>query len=130
MSSYSDIRKTVKMTRAGMHNSYRNGGATSGKKSTVVNVIVPPSRGQDAPEAPEIAGGPGMAPPPSRMPSPPAPVPPVAAGAALGAMGANPGPMMKRGGKVRSKHADGGSVMKGGAGGGLGRLEKAKKAKV
>jgi hypothetical protein len=116
MSSYADIRKTVKMKRAEKHNSYKNGGRVGAKKSTtVVNVIVPQGRGQG--QSPEIARG-GMAPPPPSVPPTPtnspgtSAIPPAAQMAAMSGMG------MKNGGRVS---------MNAGAGGGKGRLEKVKK---
>lgn len=138
MSSYADIKKTVKMNRAASVNGYKNGGATSAKKSgTTVNIVVP-SMGGDGAKVPPIAPvGADMARSPSPMPSPPpAPMPPVApqsAGqAGLAALGSPP--LMAKGGKVKAapaKMANGGKVeMKAGSGSALGRLEKAKHCKV
>ncbi len=112
MSKYSAIKKKASggkyMQRGGK--CYADGGrvAKAAKPAkTVVNVIVPPSAGG-------LAAGAAapVAPMPSGAPAP-RPVPPAAAGMAMNAMSGKPGGMFARGGRV-----------KGGAGGGVGRLEK------
>jgi hypothetical protein len=142
--TYAGIRKTARMKHSEKRNGFKNGGSVAKKSSTTINIVMPPARGQGAPEAPAIAPA-GMTPPPSRMSAPPAPVPPPAVNAALGAMGSPP--MMAKGGRV-GKHSDaaadramvkkmvkpsamkksiGGKVpMTAGAGGGNGRLQKIK----
>lgn len=106
MSSYADIKKTVRASRDSKMNAYKNGGETSAKKSgTTVNIVVPSARGEAAQRAPLIApGGGDMARAPSPMPSPPpAPMPPVgpqtAGQAGLAALGSPP--QMAKGGKVK-----------------------------
>lgn len=105
----------------------RKGGGRT-KKGTTVNVIIAPQGGQKTPMMPMGApppGGPvGMhqgAPPPAPM-GPPAGAPP---------------PMMARKSGGRTLEKDGGKLVKpgaypidSGAGGGLGRLEKAKAARA
>ncbi len=98
---YSGIKKAAKMNRAAQVNRYKNGGEVAPKKSgTTVNIVVSPARGEMAAKPSPIAPAGNMAPPPSRMPSPP--VPPVAAQAGLEAMGAGRPPMFANGGKVKS----------------------------
>lgn len=112
MSKYSAIKKKASggkyMQRGGK--CYADGGrvAKAAKPTkTVVNVIVPPSAG-----GPAAGAAAPVAPMPSGAPAP-RPVPPAAAGMAMNAMSGKPGGMFARGGRV-----------KGGAGGGVGRLEK------
>jgi len=103
-----------------------SGGATKGghsTKGTHVNVIVAPRGEPSGPQRPGL----GMAPPPGMMPHPMMPPPPpgqpmgMPPGAGGGGMppgmGAKP---FKRGGGVK---------LEGGAGGGLGRLEKSVESK-
>lgn len=107
MSNYAKIRNSC---RGSGGSSYANGGRVKNSR-TIVNVVQPPASGAGSSGGPQnAAAGAGPA------GGPPRPVPPVAANAALGAMGAQP--IMKNGGRV-----------KGGAGGGLGRLQKARAKK-
>lgn len=101
MSNFAKIRASC---RGGSSNAYANGGRAKSNRTTV-NVVVPPSGASGAQSAP-------AAPPGAPGGLPPRPVPPVAANTALGAMGGQP--MMNKGGRVT-----------GGAGGGMGRLQKA-----
>lgn len=102
-----------KSTRAGYAAGGRVEASRQGAK-TVINVVVPPSTGNVA-----APSGPAAAPMPS-APAP-APVPPQAAAMALGQMQGKPG--------MPGAFARGGRV-KGGAEGGLGRLQKAAAAKA
>jgi len=88
---------------------YASGGRVKGGGKTVVNINVSPSG---------VPSGSAMAAPaPAPMPSGGPPVPPAAAQMAMRAMGA--------GGPPPGQFARGGRV-KGGAGGGIGRLDKIK----
>lgn len=103
---------------------YARGGATKAKKGgTTVNVVIAPS-GQQSPQKVPVPvpapGGGGMPPPRPPMGGPPpggAMMPPPGGG------GMPPHPPMKRGGAIKKI---GMVKMEAGAGGGLGRLEKAK----
>jgi len=113
---------------------YASGGKAKGK--TVVNVIVGAGRGQQAPAPAPMA--PPMAPPPPPMPPPRPPIAGMPPGAAGGApmpmpipMGAGAGPQgippaALHGGLPPGLRARGGRIHEEyGAGGGMGRLEKA-----
>ncbi len=103
------------------------GGRTKGKhKGTTVNIVVAGGR-QDRPMPVPVAGmgrppmGPGAAPPPAPPPGAPGmpPRPPMGPPVAAGVPG-----MRKHGGRTKHERAAGGR-MNGGAGGALGRIEKA-----
>ncbi len=106
MSNFAKIRSQCR--GGSKSNAYASGGRAKSNKTTV-NVVVPSGGASGAQASPPVAPGGAGRPPPR-------PVPPVAANAALGAMGAQP--MMNKGGRVKKQP-------KGGAGGGMGRLQKA-----
>lgn len=104
---------------------FARGGAVKKEPKTNINVIVAPQGGGDKQPMlpPPMAAGPAM-PPPPRPPGPPMGGLP---GAPPGAMPPGLGPKpFNAGGQVRGRFAKGGAVkMMDGAGGGLGRLQKA-----
>lgn len=115
--------------RAGKSRLDRKGRGAKGKGKTTVNVIVAGGKGDEAPQKPPM---PMPMPPMAAGPAGPA-MPPPGMGAGAPPPGLPPRPM-KTGG--RAGYAKGGRIkaaaatdLPGGAGGGLGRLEKAKDAR-
>lgn len=101
--------KKLRLDRPG----FAHGGAVKKAKGTTVNVIIAPQGGA-APPPPPMMPPPG---PPPAMPKPPMEgMPPPGGGPGLPGAGGPPPMMRKHGGRVPK--------MTGGAGGGLGRLEK------
>lgn len=107
--------------RADKPGRYADGGAVKGEPRTKINIIVAPQNGGGDDKGKEAlagllaaGGGQPPAPPAPPMGAPPMGAPPMGGGMPLG---------LKHGGRAS------GPDMDGGAGGGLGRLEKAKDAK-
>lgn len=105
----------------------KDGGRTKGKGKTNINIVIAAPQGgagDQAAAAPPAAPAPRMAPAPAPgaggMPPMP-PMPPMAGGGAPGGMPPmGPPPMRKAGGRVNESYLS----LKGGAGSGLGRLNK------
>lgn len=100
----------------------KKGGRTKGDVNIIIATKEGPPAGMPGPMmAPPPRPMPPPMPPPQAAPPPGAAMPPPGMGGGLPPMGATPMPPRKKGGKVMGAYRK----MKDGAGGGLGRLEKA-----